>query len=172
MSKRAKWLHRPEQKLPEHLRNYVSTGAGVPNDVVDRAFWLGDETAHLDPWITALEAIDKRGDKGPLLALLKSEFDLPREARVYLADLLARHQLKKKGGGQTTPAYDRTEVEIVLSLAIDDVRELVRTRKRRVAEALEQTSRTRGIPPNILESAYKDRRGSTRRMKKRRTLES
>jgi hypothetical protein len=141
-------------------------GMGVSPRLVDRAFWLGDDTS-LDCWVTALDAVDKRGDKEPLLKLLRSEHDLPREARVYLADLLARHQLKKKRGGQSVPAYDRTDADQRLLLAIEDVRRL---RKKRVSvkEALDRVSESHGISPEVLATEYRGSRGSTRRMMKRR----
>jgi len=164
MAKRPKWLD-PQGEIPEFLCNMTWSAPDIP--LVDRAFWLGDEsTAHLDPWITALEAIDKQGDKGPLMALLKSERDLPHDVRIYLADLLARHQLKKKRGAESVPAYDRTDAEAMLELAIKDVRE--RESGISVKDALEKASKSRGIPHELLSSAYRGSRSSTRRMKKRR----
>jgi hypothetical protein len=141
-------------------------GIGISARLVDRAFWLGNDTS-LDCWVTAFDDVDKRGDKGRLLDLLKSEHDLPREARFYLADLLARHELKKKRGGQSVPAYDRSDTEQRLILAIEDVRRL---RKRRVSvgEALDRVSRSHGIPLEVLAAAHRGSRGSTRRMARRR----
>src|ERR1019366_3769665 len=69
MAKRPKWLDRP---LPEWMRNPEwmreiehNAGKGISPRLVDRAFWLGDgDTSDIDPWVEALEAVDKRGDKG------------------------------------------------------------------------------------------------------------
>ena len=158
--------------MPAELRKLAEA---VPKDdysVVDRAIWLEEDVSNgVGQWIRALECVDQHGDKSLLLALLKSKRDLPLKARGYLSDLLARYQLIKKVGGQTTPAYDRTAAEAALGMAVQHVRELVMDGMR-VADALEQTCQIRGIPPNILELAYKKRRGSTRRMERRRALQS
>lgn len=115
-------------------------------------------------WIAAFEAFDTHGDKGPLLHLLKST-GLLRD--FYLADLLERHQFKKKPGHQATPAYDTTDKELDLDLAKKAVREKVNNGSS-VLKALEEESKARGIPLNALALAYKGSRGSTRRMAKRR----
>ena len=169
MAKPPKRLSPPQGKaqgeVPAFLKDYDGP-TGLENvEFLDRAFWL-DPDRHTEPWIKAFEAIDNRRDKGPLLRLLKSDCDLPRNARVCLADLLARHQLKKNRGGQSVPAYDRSDVEAMLELAIMDVR--ARESGISIKDALEQVSKSRGIPHELLASAYRGNRGSTRRMKKRR----
>jgi hypothetical protein len=68
-------------------------GRGISPELVDRAFWLPNSDS--DEWVTALEALDKRGDKRALLDLLRSGRDLPRDARSYLADLPERYQFKR-----------------------------------------------------------------------------
>jgi hypothetical protein len=165
-------------KPPFSLKDYDGPTGAENIEFLDRAFWL--DLGRHKYWIEAFETIDKRGDKAPLLELLKSKSDLPRDVRWYLADLLARHQLKKKRGAQATPAYDRTDVEAVLIWAIDDVRGLVK-RGMSVADALEKVVESRGYKINVsdedtigdkflrkLALAYKGNRGSTNRMKKRR----
>jgi hypothetical protein len=92
MTRRPKWLYERFGPLPKYLEE-ASHGRGISVDFWDHCFWLDDPS--VERWVRALEAVDKRGDKGPLLSLLRSECDLPREARIYLADLLDRHQLKK-----------------------------------------------------------------------------
>jgi hypothetical protein len=178
MPRRPKWLDRPskqaarsqeltpEQRAELARMDEEDAGRGVSPHLVDRAFWLDDDTS-IEPWVTALDAVEKRGDKGPLLDLLRSEYDLPREARAYLADLLERRQLKKKRGGQSVPAYDRTDTEQRLTLAIEDVRRLRKSRVS-VEAALDQVSKSHGIPLEVLATRYHGSRGSTRRMWKRR----
>ncbi|NTI22268.1 hypothetical protein G6M87_10410 [Rhizobium rhizogenes] len=43
-----------------------------------------------------------------IIVLLKSDLELGPDARDLIADLLARHTLSKKKGGQKTPAYRST----------------------------------------------------------------
>ena len=62
----------------------------------------------LKPWIDALKAIDEKGNKGPLIELLKSKGLMSAKARFYLADLLTRYNFKKPWGGRATPAYTST----------------------------------------------------------------
>jgi hypothetical protein len=165
MTKRPKWLDRPEKNVPEHIRKAKGTGRGTSDAMHDVAFWLSDEFDH---WVAALEAIDKRNDKEPLLALLKSECELPHAARIYLADLLSRYQLKKKRGGQSTPAYDRSLAEVALMLDVEAVRNLTKNGMS-IKDALAKVAKPRG--PDYLEilgNAQHGSRGSIRRMKKRR----
>jgi hypothetical protein len=152
-------------KPPFSLKDYKGPTGAENIEFLDRAFWL--DLGRHKYWIEAFEAIDKRGDKAPLLELLKSKSDMPRDVRWYLADLLARHQLKKKRGGQATAAYDRTDVDVKKIWAKEDVRALVKSGVS-VADALEQVSKSRGIAPESLALAYAGRDGSTNRMKKRR----
>jgi hypothetical protein len=134
------------------------------DELYDRGFWLDAVTIH---WAEAIEAIDKRGDKEPLKKLLKSEFELPPEARRFLADLIDRYQLKLKRGRKATPAYDRTYIEAILELAIDDVlahRGAIDVALKEVAEEWDYE----GITEKKLKNAFEKRRGSTRRMEARR----
>jgi hypothetical protein len=65
--------------LPRYLRSETS-------DVGER----------LQPWVDALSTIDlkNRGNKTKLIRLLASETPIPPLARLYLADLLSRKQLR------------------------------------------------------------------------------
>ena len=167
MAKKPKWLNSPERDVPQHIRNAKTAGRGTSDAAHDAAFWLGEDTASIDHWIAALEAIDKRNDKEPLITLLKSETDLPHQARLHLAHLLARYQIKRKPGTQATPSYSRTEAQIALMVAADQVRNLVSTGIN-VESALDHVSNARGIPFDILKLHYSGRLGSTNRMKKHR----
>lgn len=135
---------------------------------LDRAYWLDIEPV-TEPWISALEAIDARGDKAALLGLLVSDRELPHDARVYLADLLERHQFKRKQGHQATPLYGLSRDDQLLYCAVTEM-QLIRDADKsvRVKDALEEVSKRRNIPPEKLLVAYHGRRGSMRRLNKRR----
>jgi hypothetical protein len=174
-AKRPQWLDQPQalpaqpQALPDYLEGYTGPMGDENIDFIDWAFWLHDyhtprEIDALAPWLQAFEAIDKRGDQRALVALLQSH-KLPDVAQDYLADLLQRHQLKKKRGAPATPSYDVTDADIMLLWASQDVRKLVRD-GRSVDEAVEQISAERGIPFDILKSAYRGSRASTYRKPK------
>jgi hypothetical protein len=167
MAKRPRRLDPGQENLPEYLRTYKPTGLGVPDSVVDREFWHGDETTELGPWLMALEAIDKRADKAPLINLLKSDCSLPRSIRWYLADLLRRYALRKLRGAQATPAYDRTFTEAKLEWAHLLMLEYIEQGKS-VREAGEQAAKERAVPEQHLDDYHKGRRTSTRRMKQHR----
>jgi hypothetical protein len=163
MAKRPKRLALPEENVPDHIRKAKPQGRGTSDSVVDAGFWLDNDG--ITDWITAIEAYDKRADKKPLLALLDSERELPRQARIFLADLLKR-QLKKKPG-TTLPAYDRTDLMVKLLAAKDDIAKLVR-RGVSGKVALEQVSAARGISIESLALVRAGRHGGINRIKKRR----
>jgi hypothetical protein len=139
-------------------------GLGVSDAVVDRGFWLDDDDP--EDWIAALEAIDKRGDKRPLVTLLKSQRDLSPRARFYLADLLDRFELKRPAHRPRTPAYDRTLAEAILLWGVQEARELVKAGMS-VVDALDKAAKESSIPLEILSNAYEGKRGSTNRAKRR-----
>jgi hypothetical protein len=165
---RPKWLNAPRGKSPpkeivELMKR--DAGKGVADRVVDRAFWL---TADLDPWVDALEAIDKRGDKKPLLDLLESDYDLPPRARIFLADLIERYQLKLPPHRPRTPAYDMTDADAMLTIALADVRKY-QARGMSVDDAVAAVAKGWSIKhQNMLANFCAGKRGSSRRMKKRR----
>jgi hypothetical protein len=114
------------------------------------------------------------GGSGPLLALLKSDSELPYAARVYLADLLDRYQLKKKRGGQSTAAYDRSPVDRILEAANARANELIESGMT-TEGAFEKAAKEFSIPDrgrdgvSLLYDFHTGKRGSSVRMKKRRT---
>ena len=55
-------------------------------------------------WSDAIAVADRSGDLAPLIALLRSEIPLGAMPRELVADLLSRHELKRKSGGQRRPA--------------------------------------------------------------------
>jgi hypothetical protein len=57
-------------------------------------------------WFQAVSDAQKSGDLAPIIKLLRLENEMPRTAREMLAELLERHHLKKKRGGQRTPMFN------------------------------------------------------------------
>jgi hypothetical protein len=140
------------------------TGEGVSELLVDRAGWLDDPRD--EPWVNALEEIRHRGNKDALIALLRSpNAELTPQARWFLADMLDRYDLKKPASRPRTPAYDRPPAEEKLFWGEKAVRE--RDRRVSVRAAISEAAITYGISESSLEAAYNERRGSTRRVKKR-----
>ncbi len=80
----------------------------------DRIDWVSlkprEAIAHYLRWREAVERADQ-GDLEALIDLFQSEEVLGPEARDLVADLLKHHDLKKKKGGQATPAYRMTPAE-------------------------------------------------------------
>jgi hypothetical protein len=86
-----------------------------------------------DPWLLAIKSADtwrdpdlpkndvSKSDLRQLIELLRSDTELTREARDHFADLLGRHQLKSKPGGQQRPGYagkSRAEEDIELQVEL------------------------------------------------------
>jgi hypothetical protein len=159
----AKRPYSSEGNVPEHIRKAKPQGRGTSDSVVDAGVWLDDDG--ITDWIAAFEAYDKRADKSPLLALLDSERELPRKARVYLA-LLLKRQLKKKPGTKL-PEYDMTDNAVRLLAAKNDVAKLVNSGVS-VKVALERVSEARNIPIESLDLVNRGRHGGINRMNKRR----
>ena len=141
-------------------------GAGVSTKFVDRAYWLDSDPVN-QPWYEALWTLDRRGDKEPLLTLLRSDAPLRVEVRSYLADLLSRYQLKHRRGGKQVPAYDCSDVATKLALAVSDARSMRRRGVPR-ADAIRRAASTHRIDEREVESAYEGRLGVLRRSPARR----
>lgn len=139
---------------PEQLRSMSSA-------IIRLERWRGREELH--PWILALQDIDVCDDKGPLLALLRSQRELPHDARVCLADLLERHQLKKYRGNQRIPAYRDSPAEETMAVAVECVNDEHR-RGMSLDEALAFVAEEFKISEEeTLRNARDGRRGSARR---------
>jgi hypothetical protein len=72
-------------------------------------------------WREAIARADA-GDTAPLIELFRSEEILGPETRDLLANLLARHNLRKLKGGQQTPAYRVPPAEAHLRMQAAGVR--------------------------------------------------
>jgi len=121
----------------------------------DDALW---PWSHIDGltelWSEALAAIDARRDALPLIAILESDTPMTRTARRHVADMLRRHQLKRKPGGQATPAYavSRQDAKMVLA------RKYVQA-----GATVEQAAARYRLDIRAVRDAVASERGSTRR---------
>lgn len=149
-------------------------GVGVSTALLDRAFWLPDDPT-LIRWVAALEAIDRSDDHDPLLALLKEV--VPPTAFPHVADLFARKKFRRVGarGRHPVPSYERTTAEALLELAEQKVVDLVTQDgvpyDDALARATDEMSLLTGreFSSLTLDNYINGKRGSTHRMKKRRT---
>jgi hypothetical protein len=148
---------------PEEWEEIVrNADKGLSKRFSDNAFWLPhdvDEEA-----IEALVLLDASDgeNKQPLIKILRRRgrmYPAHRDVYFYVADVLDRYQLKRKPGGRRTPAYDRTDVERRLEMAKSD---------RANGKSLQQAAADWGLKPNALDNFRLGKRGSTRRMKRRR----
>jgi hypothetical protein len=151
--------------VPKILRKYEIAPGQLFIPASHRAYWLSDDAQQrLGPWIDAIEQIDRHGKKGPLMALLRSQLG---EVGKYLADLIDRYELVPPKHRPRTPAYDRSKAEAKLGLAIETVR--IYCKSMPVKEAIAKAAEEFSLEENTLANAYQGRRGSSRRIKKRRS---
>ena len=115
---------------------------------IRQSHWL-QPGGDLQPWIDALLVLDRRGDKRPLLALLKSDTPIPALARSYMADLLERYTLKRPRGGRRTPAYDYSLAERKLVWAAASVRDDTKNGRPR-KDQIEKIAAIYGVLPSTL----------------------
>jgi len=157
--------HRKQEKEQELERSVAllreqDAGQGVSTELRDNAYWLGHASID-DEWLTAFDVLDTRGDKRPLVALLRKSKQ-PRDQQ--MADLLERYDLVRKRGGQRTPAYNRSKVEIKIDLALLYLRKLRRQGVPK-KEAITEAADCYRLRFEVLENAYEGKRGSRRREK-------
>ncbi|MEQ1865632.1 MAG: hypothetical protein ABL996_13410 [Micropepsaceae bacterium] len=161
MTKRSQWPPKPTA-ISKDLENRLAGFYPPWPDGTDRV---------TGTWLEGIYDITRNGNNtAKLVRLLCSDLEFPRMARGYLADLLLGHKFARRPGRPRTLAFEPTHRDAVLTVAINDVSDLVnaRTNRRTVAAALEEISEARGIPLNVLENAYKGKRASTNRIRKRR----
>jgi hypothetical protein len=105
MTKRPKPAAKPDPNSEALIEaGKEDAGLGVSDCFVDRAFWLPYYLPD-EAWYTALEKLDRTGDKTLLIQLLEGDGELSRTIRHYMADLLRRYVLKRPPGNQRTPSY-------------------------------------------------------------------
>ncbi|TIQ25045.1 hypothetical protein [Mesorhizobium sp.] len=89
--------------------------------MAERINWQrGQPMAALQAYVPWREAVEKgdAGDLAALVALLRSDAELGPDARDLVADLLSRHRLAKRKGGQPNKAYRVTLKEGKLRVAV------------------------------------------------------
>jgi hypothetical protein len=173
----------PIDEEMERLFN-ENLGKGVSPLLSDNAFWLEDYDS---PFIEAFVAVDHRGDKTPLLTLLRSAFPmlaldwlfladlfdrygqkLSKQDRLAAADLMKTMPLAKKRGRPRVPAYDLSKVELNLHLISRRVRYLQREGYS-FDDAVASVAKESKLNETTLINFCNSRRGISQRMKKRRT---
>ncbi len=124
--------------------------------------WLDDARDNA-AWYEALVAIDRRGDKKPLIKLLQSGQVPPPSICFYIGDLLDRYALKPRKARPRVPGYSRTPEQIKLIAAIIDVHERVHRRGVKLPLALEEVAAESGLSEETLMAAYLGQHGGLRR---------
>jgi hypothetical protein len=117
-------------------------------------------------WHHALEELDKKGKKGPVLSLLRSGRKLSQVVRFHLADMLDRYELKKKRGRPRGPSYDISDAERTALYARNQVRGLIKGGMK-ARDAIAKVAKEIKMSENKVANAYGGRRGSTRRVMQR-----
>ncbi|MHC2672754.1 hypothetical protein ACVI1J_004917 [Bradyrhizobium diazoefficiens] len=107
------------------------------------------------------------------LALLRADSELTAAQRAQLADLIQIRDLKRPAHRPPTPAYDRTDVDAHLEWDETQVRQLQKNGGRVGGARMALESAINKVAPDprdasILRDYIAGKRGSTRRMKKRR----
>ena len=144
-----------DRLLEEHA------GEGVSHDPDDYAFWL-PESQSKSPVLRAISEFDYSCDKAPLLKLLRSQDrDLTYPDRVWLADLLERHDLVKRKGRPPIPAYDRSPEAVKLEWAELDYRQNLETMSR--AKAIEAAAKYADVDVETFIRHLEGRHGPTGR---------
>src|SRR5262249_14396129 len=113
-------------------------------------------------WYAALVAIDRRGDKGPLIELLQSG-PPPASIAFYIGDLLDRYTLKRPNKRPRRPAYSRTQEQIELIAALINVDHDISEDRLQAAEALKLVAQEGGLDEEKLAAAYQGKHGGLRR---------
>src|SRR5262245_33204258 len=141
-------LHKPSRS--DRTRRGQPPPAGALNDDYIRG------------WFRWRKAIDEAeaGDTSGIIKLLSFGESIPSESQLLLADLLERHQLKKKRGAQSRPSYEFTPEERKLIRAAYLVRERQRAGAK-LESAVDDVAHARNIDPQKL-SNFMQGRGSRR----------
>jgi hypothetical protein len=118
-------------------------------------------------WIQALDQLEARswlgegGDKKPLTDLLRSDCELPKEVREWLADLIERG-VPPSPNRPRTPAYTISDVSLLHLIAVKIVRDY---RQQGMSEeaALEEAAKESGLTVETLRLSVQGRNSSLRR---------
>jgi hypothetical protein len=151
---------RNSRPLPWAGRNWLRYNSADPN-------WL---------WYHAMDAVDRRGNKKPLIEmLLDPKCEVTPAVRECLADLLKRHKLVRLRGEQRIPIYAVSQTEGMFTLMRDQVLKLTAngTAQRKAIERVaslwhvDADENTLADAENMLTDAVNGRRGSLRRTRDR-----
>jgi len=139
--------------------------------------WLRYNSA--DPnwlWYHMFDAADRRGNKEPLIKMLRDlKYEMTPAVRECLADLLERHTLVRLPHEQRIPVYAVSQTDSMFLLMRDEVLKLTANGTSQ-AEAIKRVASlwyadsdeyTRADAENKLADAINGRRGSLRRTLKR-----
>jgi hypothetical protein len=124
--------------------------------------WLDDSKVNA-AWYQALAAIDRRGNKRPLISLLRSGEVPPPSISFYIADLLDRYALKPRKARPRTPGYLRTPEQIKLIAAVIEVHKRVHRDSVLLPLALRDVAAESGLSEETLTAAYLGQHGGLRR---------
>jgi hypothetical protein len=117
---------------------------------------------YIRAWFRWRMAIEKGedGDTSGIISLLRSGRSIPQESQSLLADLLKRHQLKKKPGAPSRPSYESTPEERKLRKAAHFVKER-QCGGATFESAVDDVARERNLDPHKL-SNFMRGKGSRR----------
>jgi hypothetical protein len=119
-----------------------------------------------DPWVVALDQLDRFGDKDPLVALLRSECDITPTIRSYIADLIERG-IDKPGTRPRIPTYYKMSITLqILEHAVQAVHEYIASGMLEEV-ALENVAVDWYIDLSTLRLAFRGKHSALTRSKKR-----
>jgi hypothetical protein len=136
----------------------------VWQDPLDEIVWNDDEKVNAE-WYAALQAIDERGDKQPLVRLLQRGQVPPPRIAFYIGDLLDRYALKQGRGKPRTPAYARTPEQLKLIQGVIYAHKLVHRDGVDLPVALAEVAAEFRLSEETLSKAYAGKHGGLRRAK-------
>jgi hypothetical protein len=141
-------------------------GAGI-----DMPRWArGERGAAIDDrdfrWLYALNELERHGNKAQLLKLLTSDAEMSPNVRRHLADLIDRHELKRRPGRQPAPSYDLPPEHVAILRGVALVRASV-AGGMSVDDACARHAAEVGVPADTLATAYGGKHGTARRLKRR-----
>jgi hypothetical protein len=154
--------------LPDFLKHYTGPVGDEGISFSDRAFWIDRTKLRIDEdWLNAFKALDEKGDKKPLTALLRSGRELVPAVRDFLANLIERRMKPVPKHRAPNAVYDRSPAEARRLLAIESVRAYIKEGYGE-QDALDKAALEYEIPVNTLADDYANRYAPLRRIRKRR----
>jgi hypothetical protein len=159
-AKRKRRRKRLPLPFPWAGRNWLRYNSADPN-------WL---------WYHMFDAADRRGNKEPLIKMLRDlKYEMTPAVRECFADLLERHKLVRLQGEQRVPIYAVSQTDAMFLLMRDQVLKLTANGTSQ-AKAIERVASlwyadadeyTRADAEGKLANAVNEQRGSLRRTRDR-----